>query len=303
MDLARAKLFRDIAQSRSVSKGAKLNGIGQSAASQHLQDLEEQLGIALLDRSCRPLIVTDAGKLYLEMCRDVLRSHDEFQAALERMKTEVEGTVRVASIYSVGLSEMSQLEREFSRRYPDARLDVEYLRPEKVYEAVVTDRADLGLLSYPEATKEVTVLPWRQEEMVVAASPYHPLAEKAEVRPADLEGLDFVGFDEDLPIRRDIDRFLREHHVEVNLTLHFDNLQMIKEAVAHGEGVSIMPARIMEQEVKQGRLVPIPISSLRLYRPVGIVHRRKKRFHRAGQAFLELLREPPAGWNPALSEA
>jgi len=303
VDLERAKLFRDIAQSRSVSKGARQNGISQSAASQHLQDLEEQLGLPLLDRGSRPLLVTDAGKLYLEMCRDLLRRRDEFQAALERMKTEVEGTVRVASIYSVGLSEMSQLEQEFSRRYPEAHLDVEYLRPEKVYEAVVTDRADLGLLSYPEATKEVTVLPWRQEEMVVAASPYHALAEKSEVQPEDLNGLDFVGFDEDLPIRRDIDRFLREHHVEVNLTLHFDNLQMIKEAVAHGEGVSIMPARIMEEEVKQGRLVPIPISSLRLYRPVGIVHRRKKRFHRAGQAFLELLREPPAGWNPALSEA
>ena len=302
MDLERAKLFRDIAQTRSVSKGAKQNGISQSAASQHLQDLEQQLGLPLLDRGSRPLIVTDAGKLYLELCRDVLRRQDEFQAALERMKTEVEGTVRVASIYSVGLSEMSQLEQEFSRRYPEAHLEVEYLRPEKVYEAVVTDHADLGLLSYPEATKEVTVLPWRQEEMVVAASPYHALAEKSEVRPEDLNGLDFVGFDEDLPIRRDIDRFLREHHVEVNLTLHFDNLQMIKEAVAHGEGVSIMPARIMEEEVKQGRLVPIPISSLRLYRPVGIVHRRKKRFHRAGQAFLELLREPPAGWNPALSE-
>ena len=305
MDLERAKLFRDIAQNRSVSKGAKLNGISQSAASQHLQDLEDQLGIPLLDRTSRPLTVTDGGKLYLDMCRDMLRRQDEFQAALERMKAEVEGTVRVASIYSVGLSEMSQLEQEFSRRYPEAHLEVEYLRPEKVYEAVVTDRADLGLLSYPEATKEVTVLPWRQEEMVVAASPYHALAAKSELRPEDLEGLDFVGFDEDLPIRREIDRFLREHHVEVNLTLHFDNLQMIKEAVAHGEGVSIMPARIMEEEVKQGRLVPIPISisSLRLYRPVGIVHRRKKRFHRAGQAFLELLREPPAGWNPALSEA
>jgi len=305
VDLERAKLFRDIAQSRSVSKGAKLNGISQSAASQHLQDLEEQLGLALLDRTSRPLTVTDGGKLYLDMCRDVLRRQDEFQAALERMKTEVEGTVRVASIYSVGLSEMSQLEQEFSRRYPEAHLEVEYLRPEKVYEAVVTDRADLGLLSYPEATKEVTVLPWREEEMVVAASPYHALAAKSELRPEDLEGLDFVGFDEDLPIRREIDRFLREHHVQVNLTLHFDNLQMIKEAVAHGEGVSIMPARVMEEEVKQGRLVPIPISisSLRLYRPVGIVHRRKKRFHRAGQAFLELLREPPAGWNPVLSEA
>jgi LysR family transcriptional regulator, transcriptional activator of the cysJI operon len=302
MELERLKLFRDIAQHRSVSKGAALNGISQSAVSQYLQDLELQMDTILLDRKSRPLKITEAGKLYLEMCRDILRRQDEFQVALDQLKGEVEGTVRVASIYSVGLSELSRLEKEFSRRYPQARLEVEYLRPEKVYEAVATERADLGLMSYPEPTKEVTVLPWRQEQMVVAASPHHPLAGKSEVPPEDLEGLDFVGFDEDLPIRRDIDRFLREHHVHVNVTLHFDNLQMIKEAVAHGSGISIMPARVMEEEVVRGRLVPIPIAGLELYRPVGIVHRKKKRFHRAGQAFLELLQESPVARSPELTQ-
>lgn len=289
------KLFRDIAQARSVSKGASMNGVSQSAASQHIQELERGLGTALLDRTRRPLEVTDAGKEYLEMCRDVLRRHDEFRAAIDGLKNRVEGTVRVASIYSVGLSEMSHLEQEFSRRYPDATLEVEYLRPEKVYEAVVADRADLGLLSYPEPSKEVTVLPWRMEEMVVAVSPYHRLAQMSEVSPQDLNGLDFVGFDADLPIRREVDRFLREQHVHVNMTLHFDNLQMIKEAVAHGSGISIMPARVMAAEVAQGRLVPISIVAPDLFRPLGIVHRKKKRFHRAAQAFLELLREQPAG--------
>ncbi len=77
------------------------------------------------------------------------------------------------------------------------------------------------------------------------------------------------------------------------MTLHFDNLQMIKEAVAHGSGVSIMPARAMAAEVAQGRLIPISIAAPDLYRQVGIVHRRKKRFHRAAQAFLELLQEQP----------
>ncbi len=171
-----------------------------------------------------------------------------------------------------------------------------------MYEAVVTDRADIGLLSYPEPTKEVTVLPWRQEQMAIAASPYHPLAKDSEVSPQDLDGVDFIAFDEDLPIRKDIDRFLREHHVHVNVTLHFDNIQMIKEAVAHGSGVSIMPARVMEEEVAQGRLVPIRIAGFELFRPVGIVHRRKKRFHRAGQALLELLQGSPVAFTPALSE-
>ena len=303
MDFDRLKLFRDIALSRSVSKGASMNGISQSAVSQYLQDLEEQMGIELLDRGTRPLTVTEAGKLYLEMCRDTLNRRDEFQVALDLLKGQVEGTVRVASIYSVGLSELSRLEKEFLRRYPQARIEVQYLRPEKVYEAVVTDRADIGLLSYPEATKEVTVLPWRQEQMAIAASPYHPLARDSEISPQDLDGVDFIGFDEDLPIRQDIDRFLREHHVHVNVTLHFDNIQMIKEAVAHGSGVSIMPARVMEEEVAQGRLVPIRIAGFELFRPVGIVHRRKKRFHRAGQALLELLQGSPVSFTPALSEA
>ena len=106
--------------------------------------------------------------------------------------------------------------------------------------------------------------------------------------------MDFVGFDADLPIRREVDRFLRDQHVHVNVTLHFDNLQMIKEAVAHGSGISIMPARVMAAEVAQGRLVPIPIVAPDLYRPLGIVHRKKKRFHRAAQAFLELLQEQPS---------
>jgi LysR family transcriptional regulator, transcriptional activator of the cysJI operon len=298
MDFGHLRLFSDIAHHRSVSRGALMNGMSQSAASQHLQELERTMGAILLDRSTRPLTVTAAGRLYVEMCRDILRRQSEFEAALDRFKNEVEGSVRVASIYSVGLSEMSQLEHEFSRRYPDARLEVEYLRPEKVYEAVVTDRADLGLLSYAEPTKEVEVLPWREEQMVVAASPYHPLAEKSEIELRELDGLDFVAFDEDLPIRRDIDRFLRDNHVHVNVTLHFDNLQMIKEAVAHGSGLSIMPARVMEAEIVQGRLVPIPISAPELFRPVRIVHRRKKQFHRAAQAFLQLLQEQPAAGAP-----
>jgi DNA-binding transcriptional LysR family regulator len=301
MDFDRLRLFKDIAQSRSLSKGAATNGISQSAASQYLQDLEGQIGITLLDRSTRPLAITEAGKLYLDMCRDTLSRRDEFQVALDLLKGQVEGTVRVASIYSVGLSELSRLEKEFLRRYPQAKIEVQYLRPEKVYEAVVTDRADIGLLSYPEQTKEVTVLPWRQEQMAIAASPYHALAKNSEVRPQDLDGVDFVAFDEDLPIRKDIDRFLREHHVHVNVTLHFDNIQMIKEAVAHGSGVSIMPARVMEEEIGQGRLVPIRIAGFDLFRPVGIVHRRKKRFHRAGQALLELLQGSPAAFTPVLS--
>jgi DNA-binding transcriptional LysR family regulator len=305
------RLFRDIAQGRSFSRGATLNNLSQSAASQHVQDLEKHMGVTLLDRSRRPLTITPAGQLYLDYCREVLRRKEQFEGALEQLKNAIEGTVRVASIYSVGLSEMVELEQEFSRRQPAASLEVEYLRPEKVYEAVLGDDADLGLVSYPEPSRDITVIPWRQEEMVLAASPYHALAARVEdragessaaasvkntgrIKPEELNGVDFIGFDDELPIRREVDRFLRSHGVEVNRILHFDNLQMIKEAVAHQVGVSIMPARVLLDEMRQGRLVAIPIEAPELYRPLGIIHRRRKRFQRVAQAFLDLLCERPS---------
>ncbi len=293
MNFAHLKLFKDIGQGRSVSKGASLNEISQSAASQHIQELEKELSAQLLDRTTRPLTMTPAGRLYYELCRDVLRRREEFDSALGHLLSEVEGTVRVASIYSVGLSEMWRLETEFARRFPDANLRVDYLRPEKVYASVEADQADLGLVSYPEAAREIAVVPWRHEEMVLACTPYHPLARLDEVTPEALNGVDFIGFDDDLPIRREVDRWLREHGVTVNLVMHFDNLQMIKEAVALGSGVSIAPARVLEAEIGQGRLVAVKLRAPGLYRPLGIIHRKRKKFNRATQSFLDLLQEAP----------
>ena len=278
-----------------------MNSISQSAASQHVQELERLLNVELLDRSTRPLAVTPAGRLYLEFCRDILRRKDDFEAALQRLKEEVEGTLRVASIYSVGLSEMVELEREFSRRQPEAKLEVQYLRPEKIYDAVLTGEADLGLISYPEARRDITVIPWRKEDMVLAVAPAHPLASRGgSVTPGELQGVDFIAFDDDLPIRRHLDRFLKEHGVAVNVTLHFDNIQMIKEAVTHNVGISIMPFRTMREDIAQGRLAAVRLAGATLFRPLGIVHRKKKRFHGVAQAFLDLLREEPVPEMPGV---
>jgi DNA-binding transcriptional LysR family regulator len=287
------RLFRDIAQLRSLSRAAELNGITPSAVSQQINELERGLGSRLLDRSTRPLSLTPEGRLYFELCRDVLRRHEEFEAALDQLKSDVEGVVRVAAIYSVGISEMSQLEERLHERLPHVRLEVDYLRPEKVYEAVADDRVDLGIVSYPEPARDISVLPWREEEMVLATEPSHALAKKATVDAGDLQGVDFITFDDDLPIAREISRYFRSHGVEVNATMHFDNLQTIKEAVMIGSGVSIVPLRVLRAEIAEGRIAGVRLAAPGLFRPVGIIHRKKKRFHRAAAAFLNLLQETP----------
>jgi len=233
--------------------------------------------------------LTPAGRLYADYCRDALRHREQFELELEALKAKVEGTVRVASIYSVGLTEMGRLEAEFSAGYPSADLKIEYMRPDRIYDAVGNDAADLGVVSYPQPSREIAVIAWRDEEMQLAVPPDHPLAVRAKVQLGDLNGQEFVGFDEDLPIRREIDRFLRAHTINVNPALHFDNIQMVKEAVALGRGVSILPARTMQAEIAQGRLAAVPLDAPELVRPVGVVHRRHRKLNRAAQAFLELL--------------
>jgi DNA-binding transcriptional LysR family regulator len=283
------KLFRDVAHCRSLSRAASMNGISQSAATQHIQELEKRLGVQLLDRSTRPLGLTQGGKLYAELCRDVLRREDEFVVALDDIKAEVEGTVRVASIYSIGLSEMAHLREDFAQACPGAQLHVEYLRPDKVYQAVLEDQADLGFISYPEHRRDLTIIPWREERMTVVAYPSHPLAHRGVLMPKDLDGQDFISFDEEVIIRRELDRFFREHEVNISIVMQFDNIQSIKEAVVLGSGISILPERTIQTEVEQGRLVSIPLDAPELVRPTGIIHRRKKKLTRAGREFLNLV--------------
>ncbi len=286
---ADCKLFRDVVHAKSLSRAAQLNGISQSAATQHIQDLEKRLGIELFDRSTRPLGLTTAGKLYADLCRDVLRRAEDFTAALEEMKDSAERVIRIASIYSIGLSEMGRLREEFGKIFPGAAIHVQLLRPDKVYEAVLEDQADLGFISYPEHRRDLTVVPWREERMTVAAYPSHAFVGREMVVPRDLHGEAFIAFDEEVIIRRELDRFFRESDVEISIVMQLDNIQSIKEAVALGSGISILPERTMQAELEQRRLVSIPLHAPELRRPVAIIHRKKKKLSRAAREFLQFV--------------
>lgn len=284
-------LFRDIAEERSLTRGAEMNRITQSAASQHLKELEEELQVVLLDRTRRPLHVTPAGQEYLEFCQNVLSERAALDAALSKFREVAASTVRFATIYSVGLSEVNSLEKEFRTRCPQATLTVDYLRPEKIYEAVLADRADLGLVSYPRASKEIRTTVWRLEDMVVAMAPSHRLAALPTLHASNLERQAFVAFDEELPVQQHINRFLRDEKVTVSKVIHLDNVDSIREAVAQGTGLAIMPKPVLKPYLEQGRLVAAPLVPRFPRRPLGIIYRKRKRFSKAAESFLMLLME------------
>jgi DNA-binding transcriptional LysR family regulator len=290
VNLETLRLYTDVVRLRSFSRGAAANEVSQSAASQAVRQLESDLGVRLLDRSKRPFAVTPAGRAFYETARDVLRRYEEGRARIASTRTRLDGTVRVAAIYSVGLHDVSRHMQPFMGAHPEARVQLECLHPHKVVEAVVNDEADLGILSYPPANRSLTVIPWRSEPMVLVCHPGHRLARRRTVAPADLSGEKFVAFDPDLGIRRAIDRSLKQRGVRVNVVMEFDNIETIKQAIAIDAGVSILPAPTVGKETEIGSLAAVPLAIPGLERPVGIIHRKNKQLSPTVQRFIESLR-------------
>jgi DNA-binding transcriptional LysR family regulator len=86
-----------------------------------------------------------------------------------------------------------------------------------------------------------------------------------------------------------VKRYLRESGTRVNVVMHFDNVQTMKEAVMLGASISILPVQVLREDLEHGRLVAIPLEGCSLVRPLGVIHRRRKKFNRATQAFLDVL--------------
>lgn len=274
MQIEALKVFSDVARFRSFSKSAEANGVTQSNASQTVHALETRLGAPLIDRSHRPWKLTEAGEAFYHGCRDILHRLEALEAKVRGLPLAQAAEVRVASIYSAGLRHMKQYAQTFERVYKPGRVHLEYHRPEDVYAAVASGAADVGIVSFPRAQRDLTVIPWRQEPMVAALPPDHPLAGTKSLDVKALKGSTFVAFDRGLGIRAEVDRFLKKHGVTVDTTLEFDNIEAIKRAVEIGSGVSLLPRPTLDNEVRAGTLVAVPLKPASFVRPLAILRRK-----------------------------
>ena len=196
------RVFCDVVRHGSISQAASANKVSQSAASQIVLQLEKRLGVQLIDRSTRPLQPTGAGQAYYEGCRNLIEGYLELEASIRRAQTDIAGTVEVAAIYSVGLGDMGHLVEQFGLQHPNAKVHVEYLHPDRVYDKVLAATVDFGLVSFPCKSRELSVLPWREEEMVLTCVPDHQLAQQRAIKVQQLNGERYVAFDRELRIRR-----------------------------------------------------------------------------------------------------
>ncbi len=290
MHLETLQVFCDLVETGSFSAAASQNFITQSAVSQQVRALEARFDQRLLDRTKGRVQATPAGQLLYQASKDITGRYRDLREQLQSFGNTVSGSVRLATVHSVGLYELSEPLKKFLKAYPQVNVHIEYSRSSKIFEDVLSGRIDLGIVAYPTRRPQIAVLPFREDRLVLVCATHHPLARRRSLALAELEGQNFVGYERDIPTRRELDRVLRRKGVGVRYVMELDNIETIKRVVEIGAGLAIVPEPTIQQEVKSRTLCALHIRDETMTRPLGVVHRQGRHFSPAVERFIAELR-------------
>lgn len=291
MHIETLKVFCDLVDLESFSLAAERNFITQSAVSQQIRALEEKFKRRLLERirGRRDVNLTPAGEVFYAEAQKVLAAYDQLHENLRGVVGKIGGTVKVATVYSVGLHELPSKVREFMTKFPTAKIDLEYSRTTRVVRDVLGGNVELGILAFPEPRRGLTITPMADNRLVLIAPLDHKFAKRAKVKVGDLNGQDFVLFERDVPTRKAMDKIFKTNGIEVKKVAEFDNIETIKRAVEVGFGLAIVPEPAVTEAKKAGSLAVVQLAEKFWVRSVGVIHRSDKNLSLAARKFVELL--------------
>ena len=289
MQIENFKIFADLVETKSFSKSAKLNGITQSAVSQQARAMERHFKTLLIDRSQKQFQLTREGQRVYDSAKEILHTYEKLLSELQEMKKVISGTIRISTIYSIGLHELPAYIKKFLVDYPSVNVRVEYRRSNLVYEDILHNAVDFGLVAFPVKQRQIEALPFRDDHLVLIAHPGHPLAKGGDIDLRQLAGQKFIGFDPDIPTRKAVDQIFRDNKLEIEPVMEFDNIETVKRAVEIDHGIAIVPLATVLQEVKQGSLIAVHFKGKDFTRPLAILHRKGRVLTPAMKKFIETL--------------
>lgn len=288
-------LFADVANHRHLATGAGNHGMSQGAASQRIQQLERELGVSLFDRNHRPLELTAAGKVFLNGCKDLLQRADRLEHTVRAAADAIVGDLNVASIYSAGIEILERAREQLEQQHEQCQISIRYRTPDDVQEQIMAGHCEIGIVSFPQRFRSMEYQLLRDEPLVFACAPDHPMAGS---EPLDVHALDnqaLLVLASSLPLSREISQYLRNHGVSIQVGDSFDNIDTLMHAIAPCRRPAILPAPAVAPWIESGQLVARPMVP-HVTRPVGIIYSRQYPLSPLAEAFanaVEQLMHPP----------
>jgi DNA-binding transcriptional LysR family regulator len=287
MELSQLEVFLAVAREHRFSRAAEKLHRTQSAVSQTIRKLEDELGEALFDRSSREGVLTDAGTVLYEYAEKLLNLRHDAQESLTELRELHKGKLVIAANEFTALYLLPVL-AEYRRLHPMIKITVQRALGSRIPDDVLQHSSELGVLSYkPEEPRLHSVVTYL-DELVLVVPPKHPLATAKEVSIRQLGVESFVAHIVSSPYREKVLQTFQKYKTPLHMDLELPTLQAIKQFVALGNGVAFMPEIGVEAELARGELVRIPVRELRVQRKLRLIYRKEAGLSHAARAFLKV---------------
>jgi len=287
------RVFLAVARHRSFTRAADELGLTQAAVSTQVRDMARILGTPLFEVLGRKVVLTHAGEDLEPRAAAAVRLFAEIGEHFTALRGAGAGRIRLGASSSVGTYVLPDLLATFEKSFPGVEITLEILNSALIEERVVANDFDLGFVGHAPAAPELEGEQFLEDEIFFAVPPDHPLARRAKVHPAQIVGERLILREPGSGTRRTMEEHLRSLGLVFPRVLQLGAVEAVKQAVMSGLGISYFSALTVRRELREKRLVRLPIRILMLPRCFLFVHRRDKRLTPALGAFLEYLRDQP----------
>ena len=287
MDLSQLEVFLTVARERRFSRAAEKLYRTQSAVSQSIRKLEEDVGEPLFDRSSREGLLTDAGRVLQEYAERLLNLRGDAQTALQELRSLHKGKLTIAANEFTALYLLPILGR-FRRLHPMIKITVQRSLGSNIPDDLLRHKVEMGVLTYDPEEPQLKSIVVYQDELILVVPPHHPLAKAREVSIRQLGAESFVAHIVASPYRYKVIEAFRRHKTPLNMDVELPTLQSIKRFVAMGNGVAFLPEISVENELARGELIRIVVRELKLHRKLRLIYRKSASLSHAARAFLKV---------------
>ena len=288
--LRQLEVFCAVARHSNVSRAAEDVHISQSATSMALAELERQLGTRLFDRFGKRLVMNANGKALFPLADDLLARAGEVEGLFGSGGPGA--ALRVGASSTIGIYLMPGMLRQFSDACPDGQVQLQVGNTEQVIRALKDCEIDIGFIEGLCSDPAVDSRPWRSDELIVVASPKHPLASKRRLVPRDLEEADWILREPGSGTRRVFELAIAGRLEALKVRFELGHTEAVKRAVASQLGVSCLSRLTVQDELRDKSLVQLAVPFLSLRRELYLLLLRNKYVTSSMQTFLETVGAP-----------
>ena len=286
--LHQLRIFQQLALSMNYTKTANKLHLTQPAVSIQIKQLEDSLGLPLLEKIGKKLFLTPAGQELDFFCIDLFERIDSMNMKLSAMKGGLEGEFSLAVVTSAKYF-TPHLLGAFQKLYPKVNIQLEVVNRKQIIQRLKDNDDDLVIMSLVPESMRLTRHPFVDNPIVIIANPSHPLAQQKNISLIDLQEHAFIFREPGSGTRTALESFLRSYNIKLSSSMVLGSTETIKQAVMAGLGLSAVSRHSVTLELATKCLVELDVQHFPLLRNWYVVHHRTKKLSPIASAFIDFI--------------